>query len=54
MAKEGNKSQGPRHQITGSCDDCGKSDGEMAAVRRFSVSGKSRMVKLCSNCSIKV
>lgn len=53
MAKEGNKSQGPRHQITGPCTDCGTKDGDFVAVRRFSVSGKSRMVCLCNKCSVK-
>lgn len=53
MAKEGNKSQGPRHVVGGPCDDCGTKEGEFSVVRRYSVSGKSRMVKLCGKCGMK-
>ncbi len=53
MAKEGNKSTGPKHVIQGPCTDCGTKDGTFAAIRRFSFSGKGTMVKLCPKCANK-
>lgn len=53
MAKEGNKSQGPKHVISGPCTDCGNATGVFTAVRRFSLKGKGVMVKLCEKCHIK-
>ena len=53
MAKEGNKSSGPKHEVQGPCSDCGATDGKFVAVRRRSLR-KTRMVKLCDKCAIKV
>lgn len=53
MAKEGNKSSGPKHEIQGPCTDCGATESTFTAVRRYTVSGRSRMVKLCTKCLVK-
>jgi hypothetical protein len=54
MAKEGNKSSGPKHVISGPCTDCGQKEGSFTAVRRYSVSGKAKIVRLCDKCVTKV
>jgi len=54
MAKDGNRSQGPKHQVNGPCTDCGANEGTFTAVRRYKTSGKASMVKLCNKCAIKV
>ena len=54
MAKEGNRSQGPKHAVQGPCSDCGATEGTFTPVRRYRTSGKSTMVKLCAKCATKV
>ena len=53
MAKEGNKSSGPRHEVKGPCNDCGETSGAFQAVRRHGLKG-TNMVRLCEKCNIKV
>jgi len=54
MAKEGNKSSGPRHVVKGPCTDCGINTGTFSSVRRYGLSGKGTMVRLCEKCSVRV
>ena len=54
MAKEGNRSLGPKHEIQGPCSDCKSATGPFAAVRRFGASGKGRIVRLCPKCTPKI
>jgi hypothetical protein len=54
MAKEGNRSLGPKHEVRGPCTDCGTMDGTFTPVRRYRTSGKAIMVKLCGKCATKV
>ena len=72
MAKQGNRSQGPKTLTKGPCTDCGKTtpeavevktkkDGKKVVtveqrdvlftpVRRYTPTGKGRMVRLCPAC----
>ncbi len=54
MAKEGNRSLGPKHEIQGPCNDCSAAKGPFTAVRRFGSSGKGRIVRLCAKCAPKI
>ena len=76
MAKQGNRSQGPKTVAQGPCTDCGKTSPEdvevktkkdgkevvtiesmpviFTPVRRYTASGKGRMIRLCSACLPKV
>jgi hypothetical protein len=53
MAKEGNRSMGPKHEVSGPCSDCGHNEGTFTPVRRYRTSGKGVMVKLCQKCAPK-
>jgi len=53
MAKEGNRSQGPKHVVQGPCTDCGTMEGTFTPVRRYRATGKGVMVKLCAKCGPK-
>jgi predicted SprT family Zn-dependent metalloprotease len=53
MAKEGNKSSGPKHEVKGPCTDCGTNDGSFVAVRRHTLK-RTTMVRLCEKCAVKV
>jgi len=50
MAKEGNRSMGPKHVVKGPCSDCGENDSVFTPVRRHGTGGKGGMVKLCTKC----
>jgi len=54
MAKEGNKSSGAKHVVGGPCTDCKTAEGTFTAVRRYSVSGKGTIVRLCEKCAPRV
>jgi len=38
------------HKVYGPCVDCGKTDGTFVPVRRYSPTGRKRMIRLCTEC----
>lgn len=54
MAKEGNRSMGPKTMAKGPCADCGETKSAFTPVRRYSETGKRTMAVLCEKCTPKV